>query len=94
MRAVTRVNTEQASKCRCRCRPATITGKAEVLAEVSGVSQETYRGSGDSTYGRDQMGNKGSPCGCPVAPDNGDPVRDGVGADGDGGWARSSVEAG
>jgi len=38
MRAVTRVNTEQASKGRCGSRPAIITGKAAVLAALSDMA--------------------------------------------------------
>ncbi|WP_367025878.1 hypothetical protein ABZN20_15835 [Methylococcus sp. ANG] len=80
MRAVTRVNTEQASKCRCGSRPTIMPGKAVVFGEESETgTQRFHRGSGGSTHGRDQMGNKGSPRGFPAAPGNGDPVRDRAG---------------
>lgn len=44
MRAVTRVNTEQASKCRRGSRPAIITGKAVVLVEAERLSHKNPTG--------------------------------------------------
>lgn len=62
MRAATRVNTEQASKCRCGSRLAIITRKAAVEGQASETRiHRSNRGSGGSTHGNDQLCNKGSP---------------------------------
>ena len=50
MWVVTKVNTEQASKCRCGSRPAIITGKAAVAESRAKCFWRFHRGSGDNTH--------------------------------------------
>jgi hypothetical protein len=90
-----RMNTEQASKCRRGSRLAITTRKADAVGEASEARiRRFHRGSGDSTQSSDQSCNKGSPWRCPAGkPGNDDPVRGGIGPT-DGGWGRSSREAG
>jgi hypothetical protein len=62
VRAATRVNTEQASKCRCGSRPAIKTGKAVVSREASEESTpRSHRGSGGSTHGERFETQQGKP---------------------------------
>jgi len=66
LQAVTRVNTEQASKCRCGSRLALITRKAVVVGEVSETRiRRFHRGNGGSMQRIDRLCNKGSPRWCP-----------------------------
>ena len=61
MRAAARANTEQASKIRCGCRPAILTGKTAAHGEASAKSTRgVHRGRGGSTHGREAVRNRGN----------------------------------
>lgn len=83
MRAVTRVNTVQASKNVMRSRLATITRKAAAVGEASEIrTRSIRRGSGDGTCARELVRNKGSLRWALIgrhADGNDWPARDGVG---------------
>ena len=81
MRAATSVNTEQASKSRRGCRPATTTGKADGGAEASVMCmRRVHRGSGGSTHGERSIVQQGkSAVVLGGQPGNDDLVRGGVG---------------
>ncbi len=95
MRAVTRVNVEQAPKGNRGRRPAIITGKSAVFGIVSDMQPGP---TGVVTTARMAWANAEQEKPTKViarvaAAINGDPARDGAGRVG-GGWARSTGEAG